>query len=63
MLEAVMRQTDDVVWLRQPSAPSRAVARIRPEPERGIADVFAVGGFLTGLAYTAQQLVLALSVG
>jgi hypothetical protein len=57
MLEAVMRRSDNVVWLR------RVVARSRPEPERGLADVFAVGGFLTGLAFTAQQLVLALSVG
>lgn len=56
-----MRKSGNVVWLRQPSAPSRVVTRSRPEPERGIADVFAVGGFLTGLAYTAQQSVLALS--
>jgi hypothetical protein len=58
-----MRRSDNVVWLRRPSARSRVVARSRPEPERGLADVFAVGGFLTGLAFTAQQLVLALSVG
>ena len=58
-----MRQSDNVVWLRHPSAPSRAVALSRPVQERGLVDVFVVGGLLTGLAFTAQQLVLALSVG
>jgi hypothetical protein len=58
-----MRRSDNVVWLRPPSAPSRAIARSQTEPERGLADVFVVGGLLTGLAFTAQQLVLALSVG
>lgn len=61
MLEAVMRQSGNVVWLREPRAPSRTVARRRPE--RGLADVFVVGGLLTGLAFAAQQLVLALSMG
>jgi hypothetical protein len=61
MLEAVMRQSGNVVWLHEPRAPSRTVARRRPE--RGLADVFVVGGLLTGLAFTAQQLVLALSMG
>ena len=58
-----MRRSDNVVWLRQPRAPSRAVARSRPEPERGIVDAVLVGGLLTGLAFAGQQLVLALSLG
>ncbi|MBE7198376.1 MAG: hypothetical protein INR70_11315 [Parafilimonas terrae] len=58
-----MRTSDNVVQLRRPSAQTQAVARVRPEPERGILDVFLVGGLLTGLAFTGQQLVLALSVG
>jgi hypothetical protein len=61
MLEAVMRRAGNVVWLREPSAPSRTAAR--SQPERGLADVIVVGGLLTGLAFTAQQLVRALSMG
>lgn len=56
-----MRQSGNVVWLREPRAPSRTVAGSRPE--RGFADVFVVGGLLTGLAFTAQQIVLALNMG
>ncbi|KQS75477.1 hypothetical protein ASG32_27320 [Methylobacterium sp. Leaf361] len=63
MLEAVMDRSDNVVQLRPPSAPSRAVARSRPEPERGLADVLVVGGALAGLMLIAQQLVLGLSTG
>jgi hypothetical protein len=63
MPEALVGRSGNVVWLREPSATSRAVARPRPEPKRGLADVVVVGGLLTGLAYSAQQLVLALSLG
>ena len=63
MMEAVVRTSGNVVHLRRPSAQTQAVARARPEPERGILDVFLVGGLLTGLAITGQQPVLALSVG
>jgi hypothetical protein len=61
MLEAVMRRSGNVVWLHEPHVPIRTAAR--SQPERGLADVFVVGGLLTGLAFTAQQLVLALSMG
>ena len=63
MMEAVVRTSDNVVQLRRPSVQTQAVARARPEPERGMLDVFLVGGLLTGLAVTGQQLVLALSMG
>jgi DNA mismatch repair protein MutH len=63
MLEAVMDRSDNVVQLRPKSAPSRAVARSQPEPERGLADVLVVGGALAGLMLLAQQLVLGLSAG
>jgi hypothetical protein len=58
-----MDRTDNVVQLRPKSAPSRTVARSRPEPERGLADVLVVGGTLAGLMLIAQQLVLGLSAG
>jgi hypothetical protein len=63
IVEAVVKTSGNVVQLRRPSAQTQAIARARPAPDRGIADVFLVGGLLTGLAFTAQQLVLALSVG
>ncbi|MEE7438890.1 hypothetical protein MOR12E_06325 [Methylobacterium oryzae] len=63
MLEAVMDRSDNVVQLRSPSAPRRAVARTRPAPERGFADVLVVGGALAGLMLIAQQLILGLSAG
>lgn len=63
MKEALVRTSENVVQLRRPSAQTPPVARARPEPERGIFDVFLVGGLLTGLAVTGQQLVLALSMG
>jgi hypothetical protein len=52
--EAVMRQSDNVVWLRPQG---------RHEPRRGFADLVVVGSLLTGLAVIAQRLVLALSMG
>jgi hypothetical protein len=63
MLEAVMDRSDNVVQLRPRIAPSRAVARSRTEPERGLTDVLVVGGALAGLMLIAQQLVLGLSAG
>lgn len=63
LMEAVVGTSDNVVQLRRPRAQTQAVAGARPEPERGIFDVFLVGGLLTGLAITGQQLVLALSMG
>lgn len=62
-LEAVMDRSDNVVQLRPQSAPSRAVARSRPEPERGLVDVLVVGGTLAGLMLIGQQIVLGLSAG
>jgi len=58
-----MDRSNNVVQLHPPSTGSRAVARSRHEPERGLADVFVVGGTLTGLMLIAQQLVLGLSAG
>ena len=58
-----MDRSDNVVQLRPPSGPKRAVARSKPEPERGLTDVLVVGGTLTGLMLIAQQLVLGLSAG
>jgi len=58
-----MERADNVVWLRPPSAPTQAAVRSRPPRGRGVADVILVGGLLTGLAFSAQQLVLALSMG
>ena len=54
-----MDRSDNVVQLRPPSVPKRAVARSKPEPERGLTDVLVVGGTLTGLMLIAQQLGLA----
>lgn len=58
-----MDRSDNVVQLRPQSAPSRAVARSRPEPERGLVDVLVVGGTLAGLMLIGQQIVLGLSAG
>lgn len=58
-----MDRSDNVVQLRPRTAPSRAVVRSRPEPERGLTDVLVVGGALAGLMLIAQQLVLGLSGG
>ncbi|MBP1183489.1 hypothetical protein [Methylobacterium sp. PvR107] len=56
-----MRRSGNVVWLHELRAPIRTVAR--NQPKRGLADLFVVGGLLAGLAFTAQKLVLALSMG
>ncbi|MCJ2073238.1 hypothetical protein MKK75_31390 [Methylobacterium sp. J-030] len=53
-----MERSNNVVWLRQPRAPSRAVAQSRPEPGRAAFDAVVAGGVLTGLAFLAQRLVL-----
>ena len=58
-----MDRSDNVVQLRPRDAPRRAMARSRPEPERGLTDVLVVGGALAGLMLIAQQLVLGLSAG
>jgi hypothetical protein len=63
MLEAVMRQSGNVVRLRKTSALSRSVALSRHSPEGGVVDVLVVAALLSGLAFTVQHLALALSAG
>lgn len=55
-----MERSDNVVRLQPPGASSPVATLRRREPDRGRVDALVIGSLLTGLAFGAQRLVLAL---